>query len=110
MQKAGTSVAVVSYGINNGPAPVAETTRQRVLQAIKKPVIDQWHRVRWLRGVRRLMELVAPRTSPNPFIASMKPVPAHEALLLAKYSLLGDAGDSSCVNVNSVITATATRG
>ena len=31
---AGTSVAVVSYVINNGPRPVAEATRQRVLAAI----------------------------------------------------------------------------
>ncbi|MDU6255566.1 MAG: LacI family DNA-binding transcriptional regulator, partial [Staphylococcus warneri] len=35
-KEAGTSVAVVSYVINNGPRPVAEATRQRVLQAIKK--------------------------------------------------------------------------
>ena len=33
-KEAGTSVAVVSYVINNGPRPVAEATRQRVLQAI----------------------------------------------------------------------------
>ncbi|HAY1876507.1 TPA: LacI family transcriptional regulator, partial [Escherichia coli] len=32
-KEAGTSVAVVSYVINNGPRPVAEATRQRVLQA-----------------------------------------------------------------------------
>lgn len=35
-KEAGTSVAVVSYVINNGPRPVAEATRQRVLDAIKK--------------------------------------------------------------------------
>nr|CBX69410.1 hypothetical protein YEW_KB43760 [Yersinia enterocolitica W22703] len=34
---AGTSVAVVSYVINNGPRPVAPATKQRVLDAIKKP-------------------------------------------------------------------------
>ena len=55
-KEAGTSVAVVSYVINNGPRPVAEATRQRVLQAIKKPVIDPMaSRVRWLQGVRKLM-------------------------------------------------------
>ncbi|OQV65121.1 hypothetical protein AK51_24605 [Serratia nematodiphila DZ0503SBS1] len=33
---AGTSVAVVSYVINNGPRPVAEATRLRVLAAIEQ--------------------------------------------------------------------------
>lgn len=33
---AGTSTAVVSYVINNGPRPVASATRQRVLSAIKE--------------------------------------------------------------------------
>lgn len=33
-QAAGVSTAVVSYVINNGPRPVAEPTRQRVLKAI----------------------------------------------------------------------------
>lgn len=33
---AGVSVAVVSYVINNGPRPVAEETRRRVLQAIEE--------------------------------------------------------------------------
>jgi LacI family transcriptional regulator len=33
---AGTSTAVVSYVINNGPRPVAATTRERVLAAIKE--------------------------------------------------------------------------
>ncbi len=43
-KEAGTSVAVVSYVINNGPRPVAEATRQRVLQAIKKDGIStQWY-------------------------------------------------------------------
>ncbi|WP_368670263.1 LacI family DNA-binding transcriptional regulator, partial [Pseudomonas gingeri] len=34
-REAGTSVAVVSYVINDGPRPVAKATRQRVLDAIK---------------------------------------------------------------------------
>ncbi|MFE4582476.1 LacI family DNA-binding transcriptional regulator, partial [Streptomyces chartreusis] len=33
---AGTSTAVVSYVINNGPRPVAPATRERVLAAIKE--------------------------------------------------------------------------
>ncbi len=35
-KSAGVSTAVVSYVINNGPRPVAEDTRKRVLQAIKQ--------------------------------------------------------------------------
>lgn len=33
---AGVSTAVVSYVVNNGPRPVAEATRQKVLDAIRK--------------------------------------------------------------------------
>jgi LacI family transcriptional regulator len=33
---AGVSSAVVSYVVNNGPRPVAEATRRRVLEAIEK--------------------------------------------------------------------------
>lgn len=35
-ERAGVSTAVVSYVINDGPLPVAEETKQRVLQAIKE--------------------------------------------------------------------------
>jgi LacI family transcriptional regulator len=35
-REAGTSVAVVSYVLNNGPRPVAEATRQRVLDAMAR--------------------------------------------------------------------------
>ena len=35
-REAGTSVAVVTYTVNNGPRPVAEETRKRVLAAIDK--------------------------------------------------------------------------
>lgn len=44
-REAGTSVAVVSYVINNGPRPVAEATKQKVLAAIKK------------RGIARMVSL-----------------------------------------------------
>ena len=33
-KEAGTSVAVVSYVVNNGPRPVAPATRERVLAAV----------------------------------------------------------------------------
>src|SRR5690349_16315025 len=35
-RRAGVSVAVVSYVVNNGPRPVAPETRQRVLEAIEE--------------------------------------------------------------------------
>ena len=45
--RAGVSSAVVSYVVNNGPRPVAESTRLRVLEAIEElgyhPVALQEH-------------------------------------------------------------------
>ena len=70
-KEAGTSVAVVSYVINNGPRPVAEATRQRVLQAIKKTGYRPNGIARALAsGSTQTYGLVAPDIS-NPFIASM---------------------------------------
>lgn len=34
-REAGTSVAVVTYSLNNGPRPVAPKTKERVLAAVK---------------------------------------------------------------------------
>ncbi len=95
-KEAGTSVAVVSYVINNGPRPVAEATRQRVLQAIKKTGYRPNGIARALAsGSTQTYGLVAPDIS-NPFIASMAHALQHEAFADGKVLLLGDAGDSSC--------------
>jgi LacI family transcriptional regulator len=94
-REAGTSVAVVSYVINNGPRPVAEKTRQRVLQAIKKTGYRPNGIARALAsGSTQTYGLIAPDIS-NPFIASMAHALQREAFADGKVLLLGDASDSS---------------
>lgn len=90
---AGTSVAVVSYVINNGPRPVAEATRQRVLQAIKLTGYRPNGIARALAtGCTKTYGLVVPNIS-NAFIASMAHALIQEALTEGMVILLGDAGD-----------------
>ena len=90
---AGTSVAVVSYVMNNGPRPVAEATRQRVLDAIKQTGYRPNGIARALAsGSTKTYGLVVPNIS-NPFIASMAHALIQEALNEGLVILLGDAGD-----------------
>lgn len=92
-REAGTSVAVVSYVINNGPRPVAEATRQRVLDAIKKTGYRPNGIARALAsGTTRTYGLVVPNIS-NPFISSMAHALQQEAFNHGQVLLLGDAGD-----------------
>jgi len=93
-REAGTSVAVVSYVINNGPRPVAEATRRRVLEAIKKTDYRPNSLARALAlGSSRTYGLVVPNIS-NAFIASFAHALQQEALNNGMVMLLGDAGDS----------------
>lgn len=93
-REAGTSVAVVSYVINNGPRPVAEATKQRVLDAIKKTGYRPNEIARALaRGTTKTYGLVVPNIS-NPFISSMAHALQREAFANGQVLLLGDAGDS----------------
>ncbi|MGV3345979.1 LacI family DNA-binding transcriptional regulator [Enterobacteriaceae bacterium LUAb1] len=90
---AGTSVAVVSYVINNGPRPVAEMTRRRVLDAIKQTGYRPNGIARALAsGCSKTYGLVVPNIS-NPFIASLAHALQQEALNDGQIMLLGDAGD-----------------
>ncbi|WP_407656526.1 LacI family DNA-binding transcriptional regulator [Limnobaculum zhutongyuii] len=92
-REAGTSVAVVSYVINNGPRPVAEATRERVLAAIKKTGYRPNGIARALAsGTTRTYGLVVPNIS-NPFISSMAHALQQEAFTHGQVLLLGDAGD-----------------
>lgn len=93
-REAGTSVAVVSYVINNGPRPVAETTKQRVLDAVKTLGYRPNSIARALvSGVTQTYGLVVPNIS-NPFISSFSHALQQEALAKGLVLLLGDAGDS----------------
>lgn len=90
---AGTSVAVVSYVINNGPRPVAEATRQRVLEAIKETGYRPNAVARALAsGSTKTFGLVVPNIN-NPFVASMAHMLLQESLNHGHVMLLGDAGD-----------------
>ncbi|WP_072086274.1 LacI family DNA-binding transcriptional regulator [Yersinia pekkanenii] len=93
-REAGTSVAVVSYVINNGPRPVAPATKQRVLDAIKKTGYRPNEIARALAcGTTKTYGLVVPNIS-NPFISSMAHALQREAFANGQVLLLGDAGDS----------------
>ena len=91
---AGTSVAVVSYVINNGPRPVAETTRLRVLEAIEKTGYRPNDIARALASGNTLTYgLVVPDIS-NPFFATLAQALQREAFSHGRVLLLGDAGDN----------------
>lgn len=90
---AGTSVAVVSYVINNGPRPVAEATRQRVLAAIAQTGYQPNDVARALAsGSTQTYGLVVPDIS-NPFFAKMARALQQEAFKFGRALLLADAGD-----------------
>ena len=93
-REAGTSVAVVSYVINKGPRPVAEATRLRVLEAVKKTGYRPNSVARALAsGTSKTYGLVVPNIS-NAFIASFAHALQQEASRSGMIMLLGDAGDS----------------
>ena len=90
---AGTSVAVVSYVINNGPRPVAEATRERVLQAIRQTGYQPNSIARALAsGTSRTFGVVVPDIS-NSFIASLAHELLQESMRYGHVMLLGDSGD-----------------
>ncbi|WP_137932658.1 LacI family DNA-binding transcriptional regulator [Mesorhizobium comanense] len=69
--RAGTSTAVVSYVVNDGPRPVAAETRRRVLEAIAELGYRPNRVAQALRGQRsRVLGLIVPDIS-NPFYAEL---------------------------------------
>lgn len=91
---AGTSTAVVSYVINNGPRPVSESTRRRVLDAIESVGYEPDTIAQALAsGVTGTYGIIVPDIS-NPFFAAL----AHELQDVTSEAgqvvLLGDAAES----------------
>ncbi|MFD7922424.1 LacI family DNA-binding transcriptional regulator [Streptomyces sp. NPDC059740] len=88
---AGTSTAVVSYVINNGPRPVAPATRERVLAAIKE-LGYRPDRVAQAMASRRtdLIGLIVP-DSRQPFFAEMAHAVEQAASERGKMVLVGNA-------------------
>jgi LacI family transcriptional regulator len=88
---AGTSTAVVSYVINNGPRPVAPATRERVLAAIKQ-LGYRPDRVAQAMASRRtdLIGLIVPDAR-QPFFAEMAHAVEWAAAERGKMVLVGNS-------------------
>ncbi|MVZ10403.1 LacI family DNA-binding transcriptional regulator, partial [Enterobacteriaceae bacterium 8376wG6] len=85
---------MVSYVINNGPRPVAEATRLRVLAAIEQTGYRPNDIARALAsGSTQTYGLVVPDIS-NPFFATLARALQQEAFSRGRVLLLGDAGDA----------------
>ncbi|MEE1737269.1 LacI family DNA-binding transcriptional regulator [Streptomyces sp. BE147] len=88
---AGTSTAVVSYVINNGPRPVAPATRERVLAAIKE-LGYRPDRVAQAMASRRtdLIGMIVPDAR-QPFFAEMAHAVEQAAAERGKMVLVGNS-------------------
>ncbi|MBV9025867.1 MAG: LacI family DNA-binding transcriptional regulator [Streptomycetaceae bacterium] len=88
---AGTSTAVVSYVINNGPRPVAPATRERVLAAVKQ-LGYRPDRVAQAMASRRtdLIGLIVPDAR-QPFFAEMAHAVEQAASERGKMVLVGNS-------------------
>ncbi len=90
-RRAGTSTAVVSYVINDGPRPVAADTRERVLQAIAELGYRPNRVAQALRGQRsRVLGLIVPDIS-NPFYAELARTIENHADLFGYTLVLGNS-------------------
>lgn len=93
-REAGVSVATVSYVINNGPRPVAEATRERVLAAIEKVGYKPNLIARALAGGQsNTYGFVAPNIT-NPFIGEIAHALQAHAHARGKLVLFGDSADN----------------
>jgi LacI family transcriptional regulator len=91
---AGTSVAVVSYVVNNGPRPVSDRTRQRVLDAIRESGYRPNQIAKTLAaGSSRSYGLVVPDVS-NPFFAAIAHALEDQVFEGGRVLLLGDSANS----------------
>lgn len=89
--RAGTSTAVVSYVVNDGPRPVAADTRERVLQAIAELGYRPNRVAQALRGQRsRVIGLIVPDIS-NPFYAELARTVENHADLFGYTLVLGNS-------------------
>ena len=91
---AGTSSAVVSYVINNGPRPVSDKVRQKVLEAIRITGYRPNNIAKALAsGKSNCIGLVIPNIA-NPFIATLAHAIECEAIKRGFVILLGDSDDN----------------
>jgi LacI family transcriptional regulator len=91
---AGTSEAVVSYVVNNGPRPVSSTTRQKVLDAIADTAYRPNTIARSLAaGSTKTYGLIVPNIR-NPFLAALAHALQQEIFSSGRVLLLGDSDDN----------------
>ncbi|MFJ3958101.1 LacI family DNA-binding transcriptional regulator [Arthrobacter sp. NPDC090010] len=92
-REAGTSVAVVSYVINDGPRPVSKALREKVLAAIDKTGYQPNSIAQSLaRGSSNTYGFVVPNIT-NPFIASIAHALEERVFAGKGVLLLGDSAD-----------------
>jgi len=90
---AGTSAAVVSYVVNNGPRPVSEATRARVLAAISRTGYrPNGVATALARGNTAILGLIVPDMA-NPFLAQLGQALEREFSARGFAMLIGDSGD-----------------
>lgn len=91
---AGTSEAVVSYVVNNGPRPVSDATRQKVLDAIAETGYRPNTIARSLAaGSTKTYGLIVPNIR-NPFLAALAHALQQEMFSTGRVLLLGDSDDN----------------
>jgi LacI family transcriptional regulator len=91
---AGTSEAVVSYVVNNGPRPVSAPTRQKVLDAIAETGYRPNTIARSLAaGSTKTYGLIVPNIR-NPFLAALAHALQQEMFSTGRVLLLGDSNDN----------------
>lgn len=93
-RSAGVSPAVVSYVLNDGPRPVSEKSRRKVLAAIQELNYRPHAAARALRGGHtRTLGLVVPDTG-NPFFAELAKAVGDAAFTHGFGLLICDSADS----------------
>lgn len=101
---AGTSPAVVSYVLNNGPRPVAPQTRARVLAAIEQLGYRPNGIARSLRMNRTMtLGLVVPDNA-NPFFAELARAIEEESFARGYTLLIGNAAEDDARQTSYVRT------
>lgn len=90
---AGVSTAVVSYVINNGPRPVSESARQRVIRAIQETGYTPNRAAQTLAyGYSKSIGLLIPNAT-NPFLAELTQEIGAYAFQSSNTLILGDSAD-----------------
>lgn len=99
---AGTSTAVVSYVMNNGPRPVSQATRERVERAIRETGYQPNRLAKALSGRHsRVIGLIVPDSS-NAFFGGLAQAIEEEAYRHGYYLLLGNSAEDGSREIGYV--------